>query len=283
MSNRRKITIATLHARKREHQKITMLTCYDYTVARLIEEAGIDSILVGDTYGEVVLGYDSTLPVKLDHMVTLAAAVRRGAPSVFLIGDMPFLSYQISEEEAIRNAGKFMADAGCDCVKVEVDRRLVGRVEAMASASIPVMAHLGLKPQSVHTIGGYKVQGRSACDAKRILEDAKMMEDAGAIALLVEAVPVELGGIIAESTQLPVIGCVCGTGCDGQVVVLHDILGFGAGHPPKSVKVYADLNEQLMTAFRAYAADVQDCQFPVPERSVSMSAPELEKLRKLLR
>ncbi len=282
MCSRKKITISTLRARKRERQKISMLTCYDYTTARLMEEAQVDSLLLGDTYAEVCLGHPTTLPATIDHLVTVAEAVRRGAPTAYLVGDMPFLSYQVCVEEAIRNAGLFMAKAGCDCVKVEVDRRLVKTVEAMATASIPVMAHLGLKPQSIQSLGGYMVQGKMAADALRIIEDAKMMEVAGAIALLLEAVPMELARIITESTALPVIGCVSGPYCDGQVVVLHDMLGYGAGHPPRSVKQYANLRDQLVDAFRSYSTDVKEGAFPVPDASASMKPAQLEELNKAL-
>ncbi|HNQ23499.1 MAG TPA: 3-methyl-2-oxobutanoate hydroxymethyltransferase [Phycisphaerae bacterium] len=281
-TTRGKVTIRTLQAKKREGQKITMLTCYDYLTAQIMEEARVDSLLVGDTYGEVILGHSSTLPVTLDHLVTVASAVRRGAPSAYLVGDMPYLSYQVSPETAIRSAGRFMAEAGCDCVKVEVDRRLARTVEAMSAATIPVMAHLGLKPQSIQTVGGYRVQGRSAEDALRIIEDAKIMESAGAVALLLEAVPTEVAGIVASSTELPVIGCVAGPACDGHVVVLHDMLGYGGGHPPRSVKQYAHLHDVLLDAFRIYAQDVQDGDFPTGEHSTSMEADELRKLRSML-
>ena len=282
MGSRGKITIDTLRARKRESQRISMLTCYDYSTARLMEEAQVDSLLVGDTYAEVCLGHPTTLPATMEHMVTLAEAVRRGAPSVYLVGDMPYLSYQVCPEEAIRNAGLFMAKAGCDGVKVEVDRRLVKTVEAMATATIPVMAHLGLKPQSIQTIGGYKAQGKHAADALRLIEDAKMMEEAGAIALLLEAVPMEVARIITEATDLPVIGCVSGPFCDGQVVVLHDMLGYGGGHPPRSVKQYARLYEQLVEAFRAYATDVAEGRFPTPDISIGMNPTQLAKLQSIL-
>lgn len=282
MTTRSKVTISTLRARKRERQKISMLTCYDYTTAQLMEEAEVDSLLVGDTYAEVCLGHPTTLPATTEHLVTVAEAVRRGSPSAYLVGDMPFLSYQVCPEEAIRNAGLFMAKAGCDCVKAEVDRRLLKTVEAMATASIPVMAHLGLKPQSIQSLGGYKVQGKVAADAKCIIEDAKMMEEAGAIALLLEAVPMEVARIITASTALPVIGCVSGPYCDGQVVVLHDMLGYGAGHPPRSVKQYAHLHDQLVDAFRSYGTDVREGVFPVPDTSASMAPAELEELEKAL-
>lgn len=282
MATRSKVTIHTLHARMREKQKITMLTCYDYATARIMEESEVDSLLVGDTYGEVCLGYDTTLPVTIDQLVTLAEAVRRGAPSCYLVGDMPYLSYQICPEEAIRNAGKFMAHAGCDCVKVEVDRRLVKIVEAMSAATIPVMAHLGLKPQSIQSTGGYRIQGKTADDAKQLIEDAKMMEDAGAIALLLEAVPIEVAQIITDSTALPVIGIACGPYCDGQVAVLHDILGYGGGHPPRSMKQYVKLYDQLLDVFRSYHKEVSEGVFPTTQEGFSMKPEELTALRGLL-
>jgi 3-methyl-2-oxobutanoate hydroxymethyltransferase len=282
MSRRTKITISTLRARKREGQKFAMLTCYDYATAVLCEEAGLDSLLIGDTYAEVCLGHSTTLPATMGQLVTVAEAVRRGAPTVFLVGDMPFLSYQVSREDAIRNAGRFMAEAGCDCVKVEVDRRHADTVAAMSAASIPVMAHLGLKPQSIKSIGGYRAQGTKAADARQIIDDARTMEEAGAVALLLEAVPLELASIICERTELPVVGCVSGPHCDGQVVVIHDILGYGGGHPPSAVKQYLRLHDELVSAFRAYAQDVSQGAFPVLDKSVSMSREELEELRKNL-
>jgi len=283
MNPREKITIGTLRSRKQERRKISMLTCYDFSTARLMEEAGLDSLLVGDTYAEVCLGHPTTLPATVDHLVTIAEAVRRGAPTAYLIGDMPFLSYQVSAPAAIRNAGRFMAAAGCDCVKVEVDRRLVKTVEAMATAAIPVMAHLGLKPQSIQKLGGYKLQGKQASDALSIVEDAKMMEEAGAVALLLEAVPQELAQIISERTELPVIGCVSGPHCDGQVVVLHDMLGYGAGHPPRSVKQFARLRELLLEAFYTYAKEVAEGIIPTVEESGSMDGAQLQALRQSLK
>ncbi len=259
-----------------------MITCYDFPTARIAEEAGVDSILVGDTYAEVCLGHSTTLPMQLDHLVTITEAVRRGAPSVYLVGDMPYLTYQVCPEEAIRNAGRFLAQAGCDCVKIEVDRRLAKTVEAMSAATIPVMAHLGLKPQSVHTVGGYKVQGKQADGALRLIEDAQMMESAGAIALLLEAVPNEVAKIITERAAIPVIGIVAGPHVDGQVVVFHDMIGYGGGHPPRSVKRYANLHEALLRAFREYAADVAHRVFPAAENSVAMESKELASLTKLL-
>ena len=277
-----KTTISTLRRRKRERQKIAMLTCYDFATARLMETAGIDVILVGDTYAEVCLGHSTTLPATIEHMVTVAAGVRRGAPSAYLVGDMPFLSYQVCQEDAIRNAGLFMATGGCDCVKVEVDRRLAKTVEAMTTATIPVMAHLGLLPQSIQQIGGYKVQGKHTADALRLVEDTKIMEESGAIAILLEAVPAEVAAAITESTELPVIGCVSGPHCDGQVVVLHDMLGYGVGHPPRSVKQYACLEKQLVGAFQAYGKDVAEGAFPTLDKSSTMSPAERDEFHRAL-
>lgn len=277
-----KVTLATLVARKREGRRIPVVTCYDYTTACLVEQTDIDAVLVGDTYGEVCLGHATTLPVTVDHLVIVTAAVRRGAPGKFLIGDMPYLSYQVSAEEAVRHAGKFMAEAGCDCVKVEVDRRLADTVAALSRATIPVMAHLGLKPQSIHRYGGYRCQGKTADAALAIIEDARILEEAGAVALLLEALPSEVAQTITERTELPVIGCAAGPHCDGTVVVLHDMLGYTAGHPPRSIKRYAELHQVVTDALRAYAADVIAGRFPDQAHSVSMAKRETDRLAALL-
>lgn len=282
MAQRSKVTLGSLLACKREGRKIAVLTCYDYSTARLMEQAEVDALLVGDTYGEVCLGHATTLPVTVDHLVTVTAGVRRGAPTAFLIGDMPYLSYHVTPAEAIRNAGRFMAEAGCDCVKVEVDRRSASTVEAMVTASIPVMAHLGLRPQSVHQMGGYRMQGRTAETARGIIEDAKLMERLGVVALLLEAVPTQVARWISEATELPVIGCVAGPHCDGQVVVLHDMLGYGVGHPPRSVTPYANLHATLVGAFGTYVQDVQARRFPAEELSGTLSETEFGRLKTLL-
>ena len=282
MSTNKKVTICTLRRRKQQGEKFAMLTCYDYPTARLMSEAGVDTILIGDTYAEVCLGNSSTLPARMDTMIEVTAAVRRGAPEAFLMGDMPYLSYQADHAEAIHNAGRFMAEAGCDAVKVEVDRRLVDTVQALTRATIPVCAHLGLTPQSVHRIGGYKGQGKTARAALRLVEDAEMMEDAGASLLLLEAVPMEVARIITRRTELPVIGCVAGPHCDGTVVVLHDMLGYQEGHPPKSVKTYGNMHEVLTSAFSAYRADISNGEFPTVAHSICMDESELAKLEKKL-
>lgn len=277
-----KITITQLRERKERSEKFAMLTCYDYPTAQLMAEAGVDTILVGDTHAEVCLGHASTLPAGMDMMVEITKAVRKGAPEAFLIGDMPFLSYQASDIEAVKNAGRFMAEAGCDAVKIEVDQRFVSTIEAMTRAAIPVVAHLGLKPQSVNQIGGYKCQGKSADSAMRLVEDADLLEKAGACMLLLEAVPMELAGIITRRAAVPVIGCVAGPYCDGTVVVLHDMLGYKAGHPPKSIKRYADLRAVLTDAFTRYKGDIKTGEFPTAAHSIQMPKNELEMLERRL-
>ncbi len=280
MADREKITLSTLIARKRKGIPITMLTAYDYPTAQIEEAAGVDSILVGDSAAQVVLGHDTTLPMTMDFLVTIAAAVRRGAPKVFLIGDMPYLSFNINAEEAIRNAGRFMAEAGCDCVKIEGDARIADTVRLMSAATIPVMAHLGLRPQAVHQFGGYRAQGRSAAAARQLIEDAKVMEQAGACAILLEAVPPEPAKIIAESTELPVIGCGAGPHCDGHVVVVHDLLGLTATPLPRFVKRYADTRAYLAEAVGAYVADVLGRKYPSAEHCYQMEAGEVERLKR---
>jgi len=279
MSSTGRITLATLQARKKAKQPISMLTAYDYPSAQIEDSAGVDCILVGDSAAQVILGHDSTLPISLDFLVTIAAAVRRGAPRCFLIGDMPFLSYQVNVEEGVRNAGRFLVEAGCDCVKIEGDRRFAKTVEAMSAASIPVMVHLGLRPQSVRQLGGYRAQARDAAGALRMIEDAKLLEKAGASAILLEAVPPEPARIIAESTDLPVIGCGAGPFCDGHVVVLHDMLGLTNGTTAKFVKRYADSRTGFAQAIASYVADIGSRTYPASEHCYEMSTGEAEKLR----
>lgn len=278
MASREKTTLATLRAKKRAKQKIAVLTAYDYPTAVIEQQAGVDAILVGDSVAQVLLGHTSTLPATMDLMVTLAAAVRRGAPDVYLIGDMPFLSYQVSPEEAIRNGGRFMAEAGCDAVKLECDRGLCETVAAMSRASIPVMVHMGLRPQNVHQIGGYRSQGRDAVSAKRLIDDARIIEDCGAVSLLLEAVPPEPARAIAEATDLPVIGCGAGPFCDGHVVVLQDMVGLSMGPMPRFVPRYADLKLQLAEAVGRYVADIRGGAYPAAEHCYPMEPGEAEKL-----
>jgi 3-methyl-2-oxobutanoate hydroxymethyltransferase len=278
-STRQKVTLSTLLARKKAHQPITMLTAYDFPTAQLEDEAGIDCILVGDSAAQVVLGHPSTLPATMDFMIEIAAAVRRGAPNAYLIGDMPYLSYQVSKQEAIRNAGRFMAAAGCDCVKVEGDARLADTVQAMTAATIPVMAHLGLRPQSVHQYGGYRPRARDALSAHQLAKDAKILEEAGACLLLLEAVPPEPARMVAESTALPVIGCGAGPDCDGHVLVLHDMLGLTPDPLPRFVKRYADLRSIVRDAVGRYIADVNGRKYPEASHFYQMEAGEAERLQ----
>jgi 3-methyl-2-oxobutanoate hydroxymethyltransferase len=278
MTQRQKTTLSTLISHKRRGIPITMLTAYDYPTAQIEEAAGVDCILVGDSAAQVVLGYDSTLPITMDFLVTVATAVRRGAPNVFLIGDMPYLSFNVNAEEAIRNAGRFMAEAGCDCVKIEGDVRIAATVRQMSAATIPVMVHLGLRPQAVHQFGGYRAQGRDAKSAQSLIEDAKVLEDAGACALLLEAVPPEPARIIAESTQLPVIGCGAGPHCDGHVVVFHDMVGLTNTRLPRFVRRYAETREYLKKAVEAYVGDIVSGAYPQAEHCYAMDEGEAAKL-----
>ncbi len=277
--NQKKITLSTLLAQKRRGHPIAMLTAYDYPTAQVQQEAGVQCILVGDSAAQVVLGHDSTLPITMDFLVTIAAAVRRGAPRVFLIGDMPYLSFNVTPEDAIRNAGRFMADAGCDCVKIEGDGRIAKTVKKMSAATIPVMVHLGLRPQAVHQFGGYRTQGRDAKVAQRIIDDAKRLEEAGACALLLEAVPPEPAKIITESTSLPVIGCGAGPHCDGHVVVFHDAIGLTDTRPPRFVKRYTDTRDHLRKAVEAYVTDIAERTYPAEEHFYQMAGGEAAKLK----
>lgn len=278
MPTREKVTLSTLAEYKRAGRKFAVLTCYDYSHALIQEEAGVEVILVGDSAAQVLLGHPTTLPITMDFMVTLAAAVRRGAPSPLLIGDMPYLSFNISIPEAIRNAGRFMAEAGCDAVKIEGDGRLVDTVAAMSAASIPVVAHLGLRPQAVHLAGGYRAQSRTADAARALIADAQALAAAGAAMILVEAVPPEPAQRIARTVDVPVIGCGAGAGCDGHVVVLHDMLGLSAGPAPRFIRRYADLRTDIGRAVREYISDIQSGKYPAAEHGYSMLPGEAEKL-----
>lgn len=275
---REKVTIGTLRKKVEENRKITMLTAYDYPMALLEERAGIDIVLCGDSLGMTVLGYDSTLPVDMDTMVIHAAAVRRGAPNVFLVGDMPYMSYQVNKEEAIRNAARFMAEAKCDCVKLEGGLNMADTVRAMVNATIPVMGHLGLTPQSLAQLGGFKSQGRDSVSALKIIEDARALEDAGISLLLLEAVPPQVAKIITERSKIPVISIGAGPYCHGQLLIVHDMLGFFDAFTPKFVKKYADLNNVILNALNEYVHDVETSSFPGSEHCYTIKDSELEKV-----
>lgn len=275
---RSKVTITTLREKVARGEKITMVTGYDYPLALAEEKAGVDIILVGDSLGMTVLGYDSTLPVRMDTMIDHAQAVRRAAPTAYVIGDMPYLSYQISIEQAVANAGRFMKEAGCDAVKLEGGRNVLDVVAALTKATIPVMGHIGLTPQSIAMLGGFKSQGRSLAAAEALIEDAKALEEAGAVALLLEAVPPEVGRIITARANIPVIGIGAGPYCHGQCLIVHDMLGFFEAFTPKFVKKYADLNSIIVKALQEYISDVKSGTFPAPEHCYKMQPGEGEAL-----
>jgi len=280
---RDKITINTLREMKAKGEPITMLTGYDYPMALAEEVAGIEIILIGDSLGMTIMGMDSTLPVKLDTIIEHCKAVRRGAPTAFLVGDMPYMTYQVSTEEAIRNAGRIMAEGGVDCVKLEGGRNMADTVRAIVNATIPVMGHIGLTPQSQSQLGGFRAQGRDAEAAKAIIEDAKALEDAGICSLLIEAVPPEVCEIIWEILKVPIISLGSGKRADGQILIVHDMLGFFDRFVPKFVKKYASIHETIVSALGDYVKDVKGGSFPENKHCYPMKAGEAEKLRELLR
>jgi len=258
-------TIHDLHAFKAEGKRFAMLTAYDYPTARILDEAGIPVLLVGDSLGSNVLGYENTLPVTMEEMLHHTRAVARGVREAMVVGDMPFLSYQVSVEEGVRNAGRFLKEGGAHAVKIEGPQ--VELVHRLVELGIPVMAHVGLTPQSVHGLGGYRVQGRGEAGA-RVLDQALALEKAGAFAIVLEAMPAELGAEITGALQIPTIGIGAGPGCDAQVLVLHDILGLSE-KPPKLAKAYADVRGEIDRAARAFSADVQAGRFPDEAHSYS--------------
>lgn len=279
-SQRKKVTTLAFRQKKERGEPITMLTAYDYPTAMAIDKAGIDSILVGDSLAMVVLGYDNTLPVTMEEMLHHARAVARGAKTALLIGDMPFMSYQVSVEEAVRNAGRFLQQGGMDAVKLEGGRDRADAVRAIVGAGIPVMGHIGLTPQSVHQLGGFRAQGKNASAAKRLMEDAQILEEAGAFSLVLESVPARLAEYISKHISIPTIGIGAGVGCDGQVLVTHDLLGLFDRFTPKFVKKYANLHEAMNKAFTEYIDDVETKRFPAPEHTVEMSDEEWETFLK---
>jgi 3-methyl-2-oxobutanoate hydroxymethyltransferase len=262
-----KITISTLAAMKKDGRKITMLTAYDFGMARLLNEAGIDAILVGDSVGMVKLGYESTLPVTLDDIIYHCKTVRRANTAALLIADMTFMSYEVNRTDAVQNAGRLVKSAGAEAVKLEGGREIVETVRAIIAAKIPVMGHLGLTPQSVHRLGGYKVQGRTTVEAQKMIDDAKALEAAGVFSLVLECVPAALAAEITALLSIPVIGIGAGSQCDGQVLVTDDLLGLYAAFTPKFVKQYANLRPVILEALRQYCADVKAGRFPSDEQS----------------
>ena len=273
---RKKVTTLTFRQKKERGEPITMLTAYDYPTALSMDAAGVDSILVGDSLGMVVLGYANTLPVTMEEMLHHARAVSRGAQSALLIGDMPFMSYQADVNDAVRNAGRFLQQAGMDAVKLEGGRERADAVRAIVGAGIPVMGHLGLTPQSVNQLGGFRPQGKTASAAKKLLEDALLLEEAGCFSLVLESVPARLAEFVSRKISIPTIGIGAGVGCDGQVLVTHDLLGLFERFTPKFVKKYADFHGEMRRAFGEYLAEVQARQFPAAEHSVEMADEEWE-------
>jgi 3-methyl-2-oxobutanoate hydroxymethyltransferase len=271
---RKKVTTLSLARKKAQNQPVTMLTAYDYPTALAIDRAGIDSILVGDSLGMVVLGYENTLPVTMEDMIHHCQAVARGARYALLIGDMPFMSYQASVNEAVQNAGRFLKEGGMDAVKLEGGRERLPAIEAIISAGIPVQGHLGLTPQSVHLLGGFRAQGKTAAAARKLIEDAHALQEAGCFSLVLETIPARLARLLSERLEIPTIGIGAGVGCDGQVLVTHDLLGLFERFTPRFVKKYADLHNEMAQAFVAYKADVESNTFPAEEHSIEMPEEE---------
>jgi len=259
------VTTHDLRARKAEGRRFVMLTAYDFPTARILDEAGIPVLLVGDSLAQTVLGYETTLPVTMEEMLHHTRAVARGASNAMVVADMPFLSYQVSVEEGIRNAGRFLKEGGAHAVKIEGPQ--IELSQALVRLGIPVMAHVGLTPQSVHAMGGYRVQGRTEEAARRIHDEALALEKSGAFSIVLEGMPAEVGAEITRSLQIPTIGIGAGSDCDAQVLVITDLLGLGGGTPPKFAKAYANLREQIAEAAREFTREVEEGAFPDAEHS----------------
>jgi 3-methyl-2-oxobutanoate hydroxymethyltransferase len=278
-----RITIADLLDAKRQRRTIAAVSCYDYTTAYLVSQAQVQMILVGDSAAQIMLGFDSTLPATMDFMVVITAAVRRGAPNAYLVADMPFLSYQISVGEAIRNAGRFLMEAGAQMVKIEATRAHLDTIRAVSDAGIPVMAHIGILPQRIVAMGRFHAEATTAEAAVSLIDLSERMVAAGASALLIEGTAAEVAQIITTKANVPVISCGSGPGCDGQILIAPDILGLSAGHPPKFAKAFGDLGSRSVEAFQRYADDVKAGRFPDTEHSYHLKSGELQRLEELLR
>jgi 3-methyl-2-oxobutanoate hydroxymethyltransferase len=274
---RKKVTLPTLQLKKRNGQPISMLTAYDYPTALAMDQAGVDSILVGDSLGMVVLGYENTLPVTMEDMLHHCKAVSRGAEYALLIGDMPFMSYQVSVQEAVRNAGRFLQEGGMDAVKLEGGRERADAIRAIVGAGIPVMGHIGLTPQSVHQLGGFRPQGKQSSAASQLLDDALALQEAGCFSVVLESIPARLAGFISRKLHIPTVGIGAGLECDGQVLVTHDLLGIFDRFTPKFVRKYANLNGEMKRAFEEFRVDVEKRLFPAQEHTVEMKDEEWEK------
>ncbi|BDG60513.1 3-methyl-2-oxobutanoate hydroxymethyltransferase [Caldinitratiruptor microaerophilus] len=273
-----RVTVTRLREMKRKGQKIVMLTAYDYPTARLLDEAGVDVLLVGDSLGMVVLGYESTLPVTLADVLHHTRPVARAAERALVVADLPFMTFQISPEEALRSAGRLMQEGGAHAVKLEGGREVAPTVARLVQAGVPVMGHLGFTPQSVHALGGYRVQGRTEDAARRLLDDAAALVEAGVFAIVLEMVPRQVARLVTERVPVPTIGIGAGPECDGQVLVLHDLLGLYTRQSPRFARRYADLASVIRTAVGEYADDVRGGAFPGPEHSFDMDDAVLERL-----
>ncbi len=273
-----RVTTATLRDKKAKQEKISMLTSYDYSTAGLVDLAGLDMILVGDSLGNVVLGYENTLAVTMNDMVHHTRAVVRGTKNAMVVGDMPFLSYHITTEEAVRNAGRLIQEGGAQAVKLEGGVERVDTVKAILDAQIPVMGHIGLTPQSVNQFGGFKVQGKDLETARKLLRDAQALDKAGVFSIVLECVPSALAKKITEEVSVPTIGIGAGPDCDGQVLVINDMLGMYSGHVPKFVKKYVDLQPLIIEALKSYKKEVEEGSFPGPEHGFTISDEVLDKL-----
>ena len=262
-----RVTVATLRAKKASGERIVMITATDCSLARIVDEAGVDVVLVGDSLGMVALGYETTLPVTMEEMLVFTRAVARGAPRALVVADMPFLSYQVSPEEARRNAGRFLKEGGAAAIKLEGGAEVAATVASIVEMGVPVLGHVGLTPQSVHAMGGYRVQGREEARAREILEGARALEDAGAFAVVLEGVPRSLAARVTAALGVPTIGIGAGPACDGQVLVLHDLLGLWGGHSPRFAKRYAACGEEAGRAVRQFCAEVRGGLFPDEEHS----------------
>jgi len=276
------VTLSTMAERKALGEPIAMVTAYDYPSAQVAEEAGVDVVLVGDSAAMTVLGYPSTVPVTVEEMLMLAAAVRRGLRTPLLVGDLPFGSYEVSNEQAVATAQRFVKEAGCDAVKLERGGSSVERARAIVDAGIPVMGHVGLTPQTATALGGYRSQGRTAERALEVALDAKALEEAGCFSIVFEAIPSDLTDEIMPSLQVPVIGIGAGPSTDGQVLVFHDLLGIYDGHAARFVKRYAAIREEMIAGVQAFAEDVRARRYPEPEHGYTMAPDECERLRALL-
>jgi len=277
-----KVTVLDVQQAKGENRKLTMVTAYDYPFGLLADEAGVDIVLVGDSLGMVVMGLEGTVEVNMEHMIHHIRAVTRGCKNPFIVGDMPFMSYNTSIREAIINAGRLLKEGGCESIKLEGGVDFAQTIEAIVKAGIPVQGHIGLTPQTASALGGFKMQGRDAAAAKRIIDDARALEDAGVFSMILEAVPAPLGKLVAEAVKVPVIGIGAGPDVDGQVLVTHDMIGLFDKFVPKFVKQYTNIRKVILEALSEYKQEVLDVEFPAPEHSFKMPEEALEDLKKMV-